>query len=148
MNSYSTVDPDVTCTVWPADAEVALCSQPCEESASGVSAMPEEPTASRVPPEIVNVPFTSSAPLPLLVGPQTTMVPPVISASPLESKPSPPAFRTTVPPLTTTPPSMVCMPPPRPSALAVSAETFRPSSELVTSISPPLMRMSVPSRPS
>ena len=48
---------------------------------------------------MVKVPLTSSAPLPLVVGPLTVMVPPVMVAAPLESNPSPSALTTRVPPL-------------------------------------------------
>ena len=62
--------------------------------------MPALPAARSVPPLTVKLPLTSSAPLPPISGPLTTIVPPVISAVPLESKPSPWELRTRVPPVT------------------------------------------------
>ncbi len=53
-----------------------------------------------MPPLTVKLPLTSSAPLPPDSGPLTTIVPPVISAVPLESNPSPWERRTRVPPVT------------------------------------------------
>ena len=99
-----TSSPEAICTTVPAgyaESKVAT-TQPCSESASGATAIPEDPTAISVPPLIVNVPLTSSAPLPSFVGPLTTTVPPVMVASPLESSPSPPASMVVVPPLTVT----------------------------------------------
>ncbi len=90
------------CRVVPASTDESRVaeSQPCPDSVSGATTMPALPAARSVPPSTVKLPLTSSAPLPPCWGPPTTTVPPVISAVPLESKPSPSESRTRVPPVT------------------------------------------------
>ena len=64
----------------------------------GISAIPDEPPANRVPPVILNVPFLSIEPLPSFVGPYIIRVPLVITMLPFESTPSPEAVTVIVPP--------------------------------------------------
>ena len=91
------------------------------------------------------------APLPLLVGPLTYTVPPVIVRSPLESTPSPPASTRTLPPLIrSSTPLWAAKSPPRPPQpeSVLPAVAFSPSSEAVMVTLPPEMRMTFASAPS
>ncbi len=90
---------------------------------SGASAIPAEPAATTSAPDTANEPFTSRAPLPLSSGPLTTTVPPLTLASPLESKPSPPASISSVPPVMVTnqPSTAASIPPPRHRAAGAAA---------------------------
>ena len=60
---------------------------------------PALPAEIRKPPLITNSPLTSRGPFLLVVGPWTITTPPVITAVPFESRPSPSALTTTYPPL-------------------------------------------------
>jgi hypothetical protein len=56
-----------------------------DDEVPGVTAMPALPAAATVQPVTVSSPLTPRAPLPSLLGPLRTTVPPEMVASPLES---------------------------------------------------------------
>lgn len=69
VNVANVVPFDTISIVAPACPFTVAATQPWLDCVPGATTMPDEPTASSWPPETRNEPSTSSAPLPLLVGP-------------------------------------------------------------------------------
>ena len=149
VTSASTVPLEsVIVTVVPAEPETDAATHDWDDVESGVSAMPELPSASTVPPVTSMPPLESSAPFPLFVGPKTTVCPPEITIVPLESRPSPSASIVTMPPEIVSVSPEFCIPPPPMPPLELPLAALRPSSLAVTSTVPPEIAMSAPSIPS